>query len=89
MSQYSVSYTLSRRWPQVVPTASGRRRVICNKQKSQAQVRENFRKLICPNNNTRTYNENTRSDIQALFLDAVEHLILQGTNLIQDVNNLD
>lgn len=35
-----------------------------------------------------TYNENARDDIQALFLNATEHLALQGTNLIQDVNNL-
>jgi hypothetical protein len=36
-----------------------------------------------------TYNKNARLNIQALLLDTSEHLILQGTNLVQDVHNLD
>lgn len=36
----------------------------------------------------RTYDENARGDIQALLLYTLEHLILQGANLVQDVNNL-
>nr|GMD33654.1 hypothetical protein Iba_chr09cCG4650 [Ipomoea batatas] len=35
-----------------------------------------------------TYNEDSRFDVKPLLLNALNHLALQGRNLIQDVNNL-
>lgn len=36
----------------------------------------------------KAYNEDTRDNIKSLLLDTEKHLILQGANLIQDINNL-
>lgn len=35
-----------------------------------------------------TYYENFRSDVEALLLNPEEHLVLQSTDLIQNINNL-
>ena len=35
-----------------------------------------------------TYDENARNDVEALMFNTLEHFIFQGTDLIQDVNNL-
>lgn len=36
----------------------------------------------------KSHNQNPRSETQALLLYSDQHLTLQGTNLIQDINNL-
>lgn len=35
-----------------------------------------------------TYDENARDHVKSLLLNPVKHLVLQGADLIQDVNNL-
>lgn len=35
-----------------------------------------------------TYNENSRGNIKTLLLDSKQHLVLQSTDLIQNINNL-
>ncbi len=40
-------------------------------------------------NISRAYNEDARSNIQALLLDTKKHLTFQGPNLIQDIDNLN
>lgn len=35
-----------------------------------------------------TYNQDLRGDVKALLLNPKKHLILQSTDLIQDVHNL-
>ena len=44
---------------------------------------------ILTQNLSETYNEDSGGDIQALLLDTLKHLTLQGPNLIQDIHNLN
>ena len=122
MLECFVPRTFSRRWLQVVPTASGSNLVTwighnrnisgqgqtfiqlpqqtLETQKRMPNSRCSTWVAVCQetinifNNPAITnagdcpYYKNTRCDIQPLLLASEKHLILQGTNLIQNVNNL-